>query len=228
MAEYSFFIEQIEYVNNYSFLHLSFERIEQEFLEYFEYVPLEEKHLHVSSMRLADLILKIFPLIGIAYRTITFGTPMKSLIKHLKFNKVSGINEFVEKVEKIHQKNESNDDSLWDYYKLLNEDITKERAGISILSEKAVSLRTRVGYIHLIKTFQPFTGENWQNIVDTRNEIEHRGKKVASLEESLNTLSCLAILLDINARGQEDHPLDFSSNIFQIDSFHQVLNAVRW
>ncbi len=227
MCDYEFLLDYRNYVNNYSFLHLSFERIEQEFLDYFEYVPLEKKHLNVSSMRLADIILKIFPLIGITFRTITFGNPMKALIEHLKFNKVSGIEEFVEKVEKIYQKQESIDDSLWDYYRLLNDAITRDRAGISTLSEKTVSLRPRVGYINLVREFQPFTGSNWSKIVKVRNEIEHRGKTSSSLEESLNALSCLAILLKMNANGQEHYPLDFSSKVFQINSIYQNMESYR-
>lgn len=220
MPDYDFFLSSEEYVNNYTFLNIAFDKIEQDFLDYFDYVPLESKHLKVSSMRLADLILRVFPLLGIAFRTITFGKPMRAHLEHLEFEKSPLIEKIVNRVSRLSVKQLANKDNERDYHKLLCNKIMNDFIVTGLLSDATATIRPRAGRIHWVSHIQPFQGVQWNEIIEIRNAIAHRGKITATIEEAINTLACLALLLESNANNQgHEYPLPFESEIFMMKSF---------
>lgn len=195
-------------------------RLEKDFLEYLEYVPYREDHLHVSSSRLADFILRIPPLLAISFRSLTFGECMKGSYERwlhdprLRYREEE-FHKYIKELKQLYIKKEKNIDNLIDYYELhisniftlwYDENLTKQE----------IILNYEVGKIEFTEKIHPFQKEKWYSWKNLRNEIEHRGRTEATLENVMYGLAFLLILLT-QLYTRKDAFFEFSSELFQMD-----------
>ena len=136
----------------------------------------------------------------------------------LAYRKSPVLDKVIPKIEKMHERKMQNKDHLKDYYQLLNNKLTNGIFSQNSLSQLSEYTRVQAGIVHVQQEILPFEKKSWEHLVDNRNKIEHRDQFDATLEDSHNTLGCLALLLRENAtmhRGPYD---DFSSDVFHIES----------
>ena len=79
-----------EFEKQSTYLFGLYSRIERDFLELFDFIPLREDYLCIESSWLADYILRVTPLLSKAFRLLTFGPPFKTSMagnEELKSNK---------------------------------------------------------------------------------------------------------------------------------------------
>ena len=199
----------------------AYKRLERDFINYLDYVPLREVHLCVSSQRLADFIIRIDPLLSTCFRLITFGDSMKSYcessITIIPFDDKK-IEFFYEKLEKLYNKKEIDKDTLWDYYKFHD----SEKLVITVfwnekrLSMHELEIQEKIGISDCFQ-IRPFGKKEWDAFKECRNAIVHRDKTEASLEDVLHGIACLAIIFEIiKIRSRGRRPIVIDSNLFLI------------
>lgn len=196
----------------------AYSRLEKDFLEYLEYVPYKEDHLHVSSSRLADFILRIPPLLAISFRLLTFGENMKGSYERWLNDprlrcREEEIQKYIKELKQLYIKKEENKDNLIDYYEIHISNIFTLWHDDN-LTKKEVMLNYEVGKIEFTEKIYPFQKEKWYSWKDLRNEIEHRGQTEATLENVLYGLSFLIILLE-QLYTWKDPFFEFTSELFQ-------------
>ena len=84
------------------------------------------------------------------------------------------------------------------------------------LTKKEIMLNYEVGKIEFTEKLHPFQKEKWHSWKDLRNEIEHRGRTEATLENVLYGLAFLIILLE-QLYTWKDAFFEFTSELFQMD-----------
>ena len=193
--------------------------LEDDFLEYLEYAPYREEHLHVSSSRLADFILRITPLLSISFRALTFGGKMKGAYEYWLHDPSHGRGEVFDKYTKelkqLYVKKEKHIDSLNEYYELHVSNVFTLWDNDNLI-KREIMLNYEVSRIEFSKALCPFQKEKWFSWKDLRNEIEHRGRTEATLEDVLYGLAFLIILLE-QLYSWKDAFFEYSSNLFQMD-----------
>ena len=212
-------IDQNDFNRQCDYLFGAYFRLEKDFLEYLEYVPYREDHLHVSSSRLADFILRIPPLLAISFRSLTFGERMKGSYERWLYDPIlrsreEEFHKYITELNRVSMKKEENVDNLNDYYELHVSNVFTFW-GDENLVNKAVTLNDEIGKIEYSKRLYPFEKEKWFMWKDLRNEIEHRGRTEATLEDVLHGLAFLIILLE-QLYGWRDAFFELSSDIFEI------------
>lgn len=117
--------------NRTEFYFNAVNRQENEFLNYLEYVPLRTVNLAVSSQRLADFMLRIFPLLTIGFNVITFGKGMKRYVNSAQhiFSDSNTQQELFSKLKDLYDKNNP---YLRDYYKFHSDRLFHQYWNISI------------------------------------------------------------------------------------------------
>ena len=204
------------------YVYSAYKRLERDFMNYLNYVPLRNKHLCVSSSRLADFIPRISSLLSKCFRLITFGNSMKTYCVHnvmWQFSEnVGELKALYEKLEKIYNKKEKNEDNLNDYYSLHDLDksfITGFWDGKRISIQERI-VKEKIGILDSL-VIRPFEHKEWRAWRECRNSIEHRDKTEASLKDVLYGIACIAIILEnINKRSWTDRYLDFDSDLFVV------------
>ena len=196
----------------------AYQRLETDFINYFNYVPLRNNHLHVSSQRLADFIQRTSQLLSKLFRLITFGESMENYLRRAArfvFGYTTEYEELLSELYKIYDKKVKNKDYLNYYYKLHNLDKSFIKAfwNGKCLSMKEVKFQKRVGILEYNCLTKPFKWENWLSWKNCRNAIEHRDKTEASLKEVLYGIACCAIILE-NIASRNSIKKSFDSNIF--------------
>lgn len=192
-------IDSDDFDRQCDYLFNAYFRLEKDFLEYLEYVPYREDHLHVSSSRLADFILRIPPLLTISFRYLTFGGIMKYSYERWLHDpglrsREEEFQKYAEELKRLYEKKEKNMDSLNDYYELHISNVFSLWRDENIIFRE-ITLYEDVGKIEFSKKLYPFKKEKWFSWKDLRNEIEHRGRTEATLEDVLYGLAFLIILL---------------------------------
>jgi hypothetical protein len=204
----------LDFERQSAFLVKRYQRLEIDFLDYLNYVPLRNEHLEVSSWLLADYVLRITPHLATAFRLLTFGNPMffqskvnKRILEDDVFRK-----KFLKKMESLNSKREKNEDHLHHYHKFLNQ---KQYGSILWFNRRISDLEIETNFItgqcEYDEGLKPFKAETWFSWYDYRDSIEHRGQTEASVYHVLQGLACLAILLtSINMYD----PIVFNSKLF--------------
>lgn len=195
-------------------------RLETEFINYLEYVPLRTENLKVSSQRLADFMLRIFPLMTIGFNIITFGDGMKQYVNSANhiFSDSTIQQELFSKLVTLHNENNP---FLRDYYNLHLDRLFQQYWNISI-EEDDLELRKMVGIINYSTKIVPFDHSIWDQTHKVRNEIIHRTRTEASLENVVNGLGCLNLIAGRICNWTRLR-YDYRSVLFNIEH-----NALRW
>jgi hypothetical protein len=193
-----------DYQRKVEYLVYSYKRLDAELFSSFDYVPLREENLNVSSMFFADICLRVFPNLLIGFNALTFGNKMKNRLLAWKTQKERGdhpnyfknieIDDILREIKKIKCKNLENKDGIWDYYNFY------KRSNIGIHNyfnlNKTVEPLYHLGRIEYDKRIQPFEGKTFETYIKTRNAIEHRGMVEASLKEAYSAVSALYLVIE--------------------------------
>ena len=201
------------------YLRGAYFRLEKDFLEYLEYVPYREEHLHVSSPRLADFILRIPPLLAKSFRLLTFGSKMKGSYERWLHDprlrsKEEEFHKYTEELKKLYVKKEKNIDYLNDYYEFHISNVFTIWGDENLINKK-ITLNTEIGKIEFSNKLYPFEKEKWRSWKELRNEIEHRGRTEATLNAVLCGMAFLIILI-VQLYSWRDAFFAFTSNLFEI------------
>jgi len=196
----------------------AYQRLETDFINYFNYVPLRNNHLHVSSQRLADFIQTTSQLLSKLFRLITFGESMKNYLRRavkFVFGDTTEYEELLSELYKRYDKKVKNKDYLNYYDNLhdLDKSFIKDFWNGKCLSMKEVRFQQRIGILEYNCVIKPFKWENWLSWKNCRNAIEHRDKTEASLKEVLIGIACCAIILE-NIASRNSIKKSFDSNVF--------------
>ena len=207
------------------YLYGAYSRLEQDFLSVLEYVPLRESHLHVSSSRFADFILRSSPLINKIFRTMTFSKrTLKQLEWEINPENSYGISSddydsIQELLLNLHSLKKRNRDSISHYHKWISSGLFYKLYPINEDDVVTTQLKTEV--IESEFTLNPFGNDVWGNWIDNRRKIEHRDQTEASIQCVLNGLAIIAKLLVTYA--DISNPGDW----FQSDLF-DVYSSIVW
>lgn len=210
-----------EYLNN------AYNRLETDFVDYLEYVPLKEDHLKVTSQRLADFIQRISALLSKSLRIVTLGSPMQQYCERsmeFRFGSGSlGLEKLYKHLNGIYNKVKVNKDTLNDYYILhdINETFITGFWNGKPISKQEIELREKIGVLEYPQTLVPFKHEEWYSWKDSRNAIEHRYETTTSMKNVLYGVAYLAIVLNnilekSYVRRYAAIPLELKSKIFKI------------
>lgn len=210
-----------------SYIYSSYKRLERDFIDYLNHVPLRNEHLFVSSSRLADFIPRISSLLSKSFRLITFGDSMNTYCVYNVTWSFDGnsddLKALYEKLEIIYDKKDKNEDKLNDYYCLHDLDrpfITDFWDGNRISMQERI-VKEKIGVIDPL-VIRPFKHEEWYAWKECRNSIEHRDRTEASLKDVLYGIAYIAIILEnINKKSRLDRYPDFDSDLF-------VLTKIVW
>lgn len=205
-----------------AFVYSSYKRLESDFMDYLNFVPLRNEHLCVSSSRLADFIPRISSLLSKCFRLITFGNSMKTYcINNVtwQFNgNIENLKALYSELEEIYTKKEQNDDNLNEYYRLHDLDepfITGFWDGNRISMQERI-VKEKIGILDSL-VIKPFEHKEWYAWRECRNSIEHRDRTEASLKDVLYGLAFIAITLEnITKKSWLDRYPDFDSDLFVV------------
>lgn len=186
------------------YLFYNYELIESELFDSFTINPLRKAGLSIYSMFYANLCLRLYPLITIAFQTHTYNYSHKKRVEYWieeKAKKALSDNitfeQILEKITEIRKKNISNEDYLGDYIRMHKNIDSLLWGDFSLLN--CVSPKQHIGKIEYNIELQPFKKKYWGKFMDTRNELEHRGGTETRLEIALNGFACFhALLTSIN------------------------------
>ena len=96
MVEKNIWVNYKDNKNMTEYLNNTYNRLETDFIDYLDYVPLKEDHLEVTSQRLAELIQRISALLSKIFRIVTLGSPMQQYCEHgIRFQLGSGFSDFL-------------------------------------------------------------------------------------------------------------------------------------
>jgi hypothetical protein len=144
---------------------------------------------------------------------------MRLFLRNIGRNESSEfVEKFIRKMKRLYKKKKENADTIWDYYRFLNQKTIRGMLREEKISKSAVFARNRIGSIDFQEPIQPFIGKTWDHLVGNRHSIEHRGQIYSSVEDSLYSFACLAIILRENSERQIEQYHDFNSKLFEIES----------
>jgi len=175
-----------------------------------EYVPLRKNNLGVSSQRLADFIIKIFPLQTIGFYVITFGEGMKKYIKNVPNMLDSGAD--IRVLKKISDLKKKKNPFLRDYINFHSHRDLQYYWRMGIKNEE-LDLREILGLIDYSETIIPFDEEIWNGVNIVRNEIVHRNRTEAKLEDVMNGIASLIIIAS-RFENWDSLRFEFRSEVF--------------
>lgn len=214
MVESSPWMNHLDFQRQSSFVFSSYQRLENDILEYFEYVPLREKNLSLTSVRLADFLLRMPPILTKAFKIMTFGFITQNMFDtHLGFipDKIKQ-EEILKLINDLHEKKKLNEDYLNHYYQFHNNKIVAPYIWRGkLISEREVKLKEIISRIEYDEIIKPFNSKNWHSWIDCRNEIEHRERTEADLEKVLQGLACIYMILERVSSGTPEY---LKSNLF--------------
>ena len=191
------------YQRSVQYLSYSFRRLDNELFSSFNFVPLRESNLTVSSMFFAGICIRLYPILTIGFNTLTFGLRMKRKIEEWTRGKNQEqskeyyenikLDEICSEIIRLKKINLLNKDTIRDYYKFYR----RTKLGIDEYFdvEESIEPRYHIGRIEYNEKIQPFKDEIFNKYLDTRNSIEHRGTVEASLKDAYNSLSALYLIL---------------------------------
>ena len=211
-----FWLSDDEYNRRLDYLLYSFEKIEDELFDSFDILPLREENLNVSSMFYADFCIRTYPIITIGLNLASFGNRMKETIDTWfrmkddpKLELAVNLDELHSEMDSLHNKFKTNTDTIRDYYRFF-----KNKSYFIFILDLGhqITLKFHVGKIESEKGCRPFEKNNWEEYLNVRNSIVHRGKIEATQEVALNSVGCLyTILFFLGSHGMR---LSVKSNIF--------------
>jgi hypothetical protein len=162
----------------------------------------------------------MYPLLTIGFNVLTFGNLMQDRLTHWIKNKKEGkstefissinIDSIVENICYLKNKNKINTDTIRDYYKFYKQTDCGINKFFNI--NDSTSPIIRPGRVELDVDIRPFEGKVFDNYLDTRNSIEHRGTVEASLQEAFWAFSGLYLIL--NTSFYLGFHIEIKSNIF--------------
>jgi len=202
------------------YVYNAYKRLETDFMNYLNYVPLRKDHLCVSSSRLADFIPRISSLLSKCFRLITFGYSMKTYCEHsipLQFSENGSQKALYEKLDDIYNKKKKNEDYLNDYYGLhdLDESFITDFWDGKRISMQERMVKEKIGISDSL-VIKPFDHKEWYAWGECRNAIEHRDKTEASLKDVLYGIAYIATILENITKRSWFKQLDFDSDLFVV------------
>ena len=211
--DYERTIRQVEY------LTYNLENLDAELFSSFNINPLREKSLDISSMFYANICLRLYPLLTIAFQVHTFQNVQKRNFEHyIKTQKDSeywegvNLNDILEKIKILRDLNRENKDNIRDYYKSYRK--IDNRIWIYFNMNEKLRPINYVGLIEYEKDIEPFKKEDWNKFLDVRNSIEHRGVIEAKLSNVILGYGGLYLLCKGLCYSYGGASYSFKSKIF--------------
>ena len=226
MIEERLWLPDDEFDKKITFLKEILSDIEDGFLIYSRYVPFREENKQISSIKFAEYILRIYPLLTIAFRTLLLARPMRKYYERITRKSEVDVKEFVSKWRKLRRIIKKDHDKIECFYSFFNEDFMREYWANETLSNEEVFVKNEIPYLELDEPLMPFREERFKEMDSIRDSIEHRETIEASLDVALNCLACLAILIYRIVEGSWDQEIQtryFTSKLFDLS-----LEPINW
>lgn len=201
------------------YLIYNIETLDRELFSSFNINPLREIGLDISSMFYANLCLRLYPLITIAFQVHTFNSIYKGRFDRFYQVKKEGtywqdidFDKIIRQLHKLREKNRNDKDHIRDYYKFYAK--TDTRIWDYFNLNYSIKPLNHVGLIEYEKEIQPFEENKWNKFLDVRNSIEHRGVIEATLSTVMIGFASLYLLIRGLCYTEFGVVHTFSSEIF--------------